>query len=167
MIKKQKDRFIVITFIVFLSAVTGLVSPMYSQSPVRDTTVHPYHVNYWVTGGILIAGIPITNFGVPQLNKSTITEAEIQSLDRNDINSIDRWALKQDPSQMGYYGHLSNQVTGVTVLFPLLTLLDHNIRQDWLDVLLIYAETQIVVNAIYLYSPLGPIFQNRLLVTNH
>ncbi len=147
--------------IIISLAVIGMVKPMYSQSQARDSTFHPYHVNYWVTGGILIVGIPITNFGIPQLNKSTITDAEIQALDRNDINPIDRWALKQDPSQMGYYGHFSNQVTGVTVLFPLLTLLDHNIRQDWLDVLLIYAETQVVVNTIYLYSPLGPFFQNR------
>ena len=53
-------------------------------------------------------------------------------------------------------------MTGGAIVFPLLTLLDHNIRQDWLDVALMYAETQIIVNSIYIYSPLGPAFQNRL-----
>jgi membrane-associated phospholipid phosphatase len=161
MIKKPKYRFVFNSVIILLLAVIGTVNSMYSQSTERDTAFHPYHVNYWVTGGILAVGLTITNFGVPQLHKSTVTDAEMKALNRNDINPIDRWALEQDPSRMGYFGHLSNQVTGFVVLIPLLTLLDHDIRQDWLDVLLIYAETQAVVNSIYLYSPLGPAFQNK------
>jgi membrane-associated phospholipid phosphatase len=139
-----------------------MVMPMYSQSPVRDTTFHPYHVNYWVTGGILVVGIATTNIGLPWIaNKSDVTPAELLALNRNDINPIDRWALEQDPSNRSYYENLSNNVTGGAIVFPILTMLDHNIRQDWLDVALMYAETQIIVNNIYIYSPLGPAFQNR------
>ena len=162
MTKKSKNRFILIHAIIFSLAVTDMVMPMYSQSPERDTTFHPYHVNYWVTGGILAVGIPATLIGAPLItNKSPLTNAELQTLDRNDINPIDRWALKQDPSKMGYYANLSdNTLTGI-ILLPGLTMLDHNIRQDWLDVALMYAEIQIIVNDIYLYSPFGPLFQNR------
>jgi membrane-associated phospholipid phosphatase len=163
MTKKPKNRFIRIKFIIFSLAVIGLVKPMYSQSPVRDTTYHPYHVNHWVTGGILIVGIPATKIGAPWIsNKSPVTNAELQTLDRNDFNAIDRWALELDPSNRDHYANLSDNVLAGIVLLPALTMLDHNIRQDWLDVLLMYSETVIITNTIYLYSPLGPAFQNRL-----
>jgi membrane-associated phospholipid phosphatase len=139
-----------------------MVKPMYSQSSERDTTFHPYHVNYWVTGGILIVGVATTEIGLHWVaNKSDVTPAELLALDRNNFTAIDRWALEQDPSKRGYYENFSNNVTGGAIVFPILTMLDYNIRQDWLDVALMYAETQIVVNNIYLYSPLGPAFQNR------
>jgi membrane-associated phospholipid phosphatase len=163
MTKKRKIRFILIKVIIFSLAVIGMVKPMYSQSQERDSTFHPYHVNYWVTGGIFVVGIPATLIGAPLItHKSPLTNADFQTLDRNDINPIDRWALNLDPSKMGYYANLSdNTLTGI-ILLPALTLFDHNIRQDWLDIALMYAETQIIVNNIYLYSPFGPLFQNRL-----
>jgi membrane-associated phospholipid phosphatase len=163
MTKKSKNRFPLIIVIIFSLVVTGLVKPMYSQSPVRDTTFHPYHVNYWVTGGIIIVGIPATLIGAPLItNKSPLTDADFKALNRNDINPIDRWALNLDPSKMSYYANFSDDVLAGIILLPGLTLFDHNIRQDWLDIALMYAETQIIVNNIYLYSPFGPLFQNRL-----
>lgn len=162
MTKKQKNRFILIYFIIFISAVSGMVSPMYSQSSVRDTTVHPYHVNYWITGGIIGVGIPATLIGAPLItNKSKLTIEELQTLNRNDINPIDRWALELDPSQMSYYANVSDITLTGFILLPALNLFDHTIRQDWLDIALMYAETQIIVNNIYLYAPFGPLFQNR------
>ncbi|MGD1046366.1 MAG: phosphatase PAP2 family protein [Bacteroidota bacterium] len=162
MIKKSKNRFSFMKAIIFSLAVISMVKPMYSQSQVRDTTVHPYHINYWVTGGIVIVGVPLIMIGAPLVaNKSPLTNAELQALDRNDINTIDRWALKLDPSKMSYYANFSDNVLAGIILLPALTLFDHNIRQDWLDIALMYAETQIIVNNIYLYSPFGPLFQNR------
>jgi membrane-associated phospholipid phosphatase len=160
--KKPKNRFLLIQVIIFSLAVTGMVKPMYSQSPVRDSTFHPYHVNYWVTGGIIIVGIPATLIGAPLITKkSPLTIAELQTLNRNDLNPIDRWALNLDPSKMSYYANVSDiTLTGI-ILLPALDLFDHNIRQDGLDIALMYAETQIIVNNIYLYSPFGPLFQNR------
>jgi membrane-associated phospholipid phosphatase len=148
--------------ILFSLAVICMVSPMYSQSPVRDTTFHPYHVNYWVTGGIIIVGIPATLIGAPLITKkSPLTIAELQTVNRNDLNPIDRWALDLDPSKMSYYANLSDITLTGFILLPALDLFDHNIRQDWLDIALMYAETQIIVNNIYLYAPFGPLFQNR------
>jgi membrane-associated phospholipid phosphatase len=161
--KKPRNRFILVNVIILSLAVVGLVEPMYSQSPARDTTVHPYHVNYWVTGGILVVGISTELIGLPMIaNKSHLTNAELQALNRNDFNPIDRWALELDPSDRGSYTKLSDNVLSGIVVLPALTMLDHNIRQDWLDVLLMYAETVIITNNIYLYSPFGPTFQNRL-----
>ncbi len=163
MTKKPKNRFLLIIVIIFSLAATGMVLPMYSQSPERDSTFHPYHVNYWITGGIFLVGVPATAIAAPWVsNKLALTNADFQTLDRNDINPIDRWALEQDPSNRDYYAKLSdNMLTGI-ILLPALTMFDHNIRRDWLDVTLMYAETQLIVNAIYLCSPFGPIFINRL-----
>jgi membrane-associated phospholipid phosphatase len=163
MTKKSKNRFIPVSFIIFSLAVVCPVKPMYSQSPVRDTSFHPYHVNYWTTGGILVAGIALEKLGVPWIsNKKDVTIAELQALDRTDFTAIDRWALELDPSNMNYYVDLSDNVLAGMVLLPALTMLDHDVRRDWLDVLLMYAETQIITNNLYLYSPFGPTFQNRL-----
>ena len=163
MTKKPKNRFLLIHIVVFLLAITGMMNPLYSQSPVRDSTFHPYQVNYWISGGIIAVGIPATLIGAPLItNKSAVKVAELQALNRNDINPIDRWALNLDPSKMSYYANLSDNVLAGIIMLPALTLFDHNIRQDWLDIALMYAETQIIVNNIYLYSPFGPLFQNRL-----
>jgi len=150
-----------INFIIL--SVIGLVTPMYSQSQVSDTTFHPYHVNYWVTGSILVAGIATELVGIPWIQKkSAVTNAELQALDRNNFTAIDRWALQLDPSNMNYYRQLSNYVLAGIVVLPALTMFDHNIAQDWSDVLLMYLETQIITNNIYTYSPFGPAFVNRL-----
>jgi membrane-associated phospholipid phosphatase len=160
--KKSKNRFILIEFIIFSLAVIGPVNPVYSQSPVRDTTFHPYHVNYWVTGGILIAGFAAEKNGVHWISEKTnLTNAEFQTLDRIDFAAIDRWALELDLSSMSYYVQLSDNVLMGIVILPALTMLDHNIRQDWLDVLLMYSETILITNNLYLYSPFGPTFVNR------
>lgn len=162
MTKKSEDYFILTRVIVFSLAAIGLVQPVHSQSPARDTTYHPYHVNYWITGGIIIAGIAAEKMGVQWIsNKSNLTDADIQGLDRNDFAAFDRWALNLDVSDMSHYDQLSDNVLAGIVLLPALTMLDHNIRQDWLDVLLMYAETVTITNNLYLYSPFGPTFQNR------
>jgi hypothetical protein len=141
-----------------------LVEQVYPQSSSTDSSFHPYHVNYWVTGGIIIGGLTLEKIGVPWIsNKSTISIGELQNLDRHDITPIDSWVLNFDPSKRDYFGNkLSTQLASVSALLPALTMLDRNIRQDWLDILLMYMQTQTITNNFYLYSPFGATFQNRL-----
>jgi hypothetical protein len=139
------------------------VEQVYPQFYEKDTLYHPYHVNYWATGGIILGGITLEKIGVGWIsNKSQITLGEIQNLNRNDITSIDSWALKFDPSQRVKYEDLSNLMQTAIVFLPFVTLIDPAIRKDWLDVLLIYLQTQAITNNFYLYSPFGATFQNRL-----
>jgi hypothetical protein len=136
---------------------------VYPQFYEKDTLYHPYHVNYWATGGIILGGITLEKIGVAWIsNKSQITLGEIQNLNRKDITSIDSWALNFDPSQRVKYEDLSNLMQTVIVFLPFVTLIDPAIRKDWLDVLLIYLQTQAITNNFYLYSPFGATFQNRL-----
>jgi membrane-associated phospholipid phosphatase len=158
MIKNYRLKFI---FLALFSIC--LVKQSYPQFSTRDSSFHPYHVNYWVTGGIIIGGLTLEKIGVAWIsNKSQITQAELDNLNRHDITPIDSWALNFDPSQRVKYENLSNKLQTVIVFLPFITLLDPSIRQDWLDILLIYAQTQAITNNFYLYSPFGATFQNRL-----
>jgi membrane-associated phospholipid phosphatase len=163
MTKKSNTTFIIFTLIMFSLSVIGLVKPVSSQTSATDTIFHPYHVNYWVTGGIIVAGVVAEKVGVPWISgKSPLTAAEIQALNRNDFTAMDCWALQQDPSNMSYYVTLSDEMVAGMALLPAITMLDRNIRRDWLDVLLMYSETVVITNNAYLYTPIGPTFQNRL-----
>jgi len=151
-------KFLILVFFSFC-----LFEYIYPQSISSDSSFHPYHVNYWVTGSNIVVGIVLEKVGFPWIsNKSTITITELQNLDRHDITPFDRWALNFDPTNMEKYEILSNQLEKVVVFLPALTMLDKNIRHDWLDILLMYMQTQTIANNIYMYSPFGATFQNRL-----
>ncbi|MGA2297287.1 MAG: phosphatase PAP2 family protein [FCB group bacterium] len=139
-----------------------LVNQVYSQSTKSDSSFHPYHVNYWVTGTICGVGL-ITNYlGIPKiLHKADVTTTELQALNKDIINSFDSWAFKQDPSKIKTFENYSNYTLTTTVVLPALLLFDKKIMQDWGDILLIYLETISVTSNIYAWSFLGPTFQNK------
>jgi hypothetical protein len=163
MTKKTKNRFILNNFIIFSLAVIGMVKPMYSQSPERDTTFHPYHVHYWVTGTIIGVGMSANYLGVGLVfHKAELSRLEIQALNKDIFNGIDSWALHQDPSKMSEFAKYSDYGVAVTVVLPVFLMLDKQIEQDWFDVLLMYVETMSITPNIYEWSPLGVNFQNRI-----
>ncbi len=161
MSKKSNKRFGLSGLIIFLFVVSGIAAPAYSQSSVSNSPVHPYHVNYWVTGANIIVGGALEVLGLPLMTKSQISVGELDNLDRKDIKSIDSWALNFDPSKRADYVRLSTQLGVVGAILPALTLLDRNVRRDWIDIVLMYAQTQAITNNLYLYSPFGPSFINR------
>ena len=155
--KTYRLKFIILAFS------TCMVEQVYPQSPASDSSFHPYHVNYWATGSIIIGGLALEKIGVEWIsNKSPISIGELQNLDRADISPFDSWALRFDPSKRYHYIRLSGYLATVSALLPVITMVDHNIRKDWLDILLMYLQTQAVTNNFYLYSPFGATFQNRL-----
>jgi membrane-associated phospholipid phosphatase len=158
MIKNYRLKFIILAFICICS-----IKQVYPQFYDKDTLFHPYHVNYWVTGSIIAGGLTLESIGVAWIsNKSQISIGELQNLDRKDISPIDSWALNFDPSKRSKFEKLSSQLQTVIAFLPFVTLIDPTIRKDWLDILLIYAQTQAITNNFYLYSPFGATFQNRL-----
>lgn len=141
----------------------GLSTHGTAHAQTQDSLFHPYHVNYWATGGIILVGIGAEKIGVPWISgKKVISNAEILALDRNVVNTFDRWALDFDASNMQYFVTQSDNVLTAILVLPGLTMLDRGARSDWLDILLLYAETQIITNNVYMYAPFGPTFQNRL-----
>ncbi len=138
------------------------VEKVYSQSVPDDFSPHPYFVNYWISGSIVGVGAVANVLGIPQSkSKKEISLDEIQSLNTSGINSIDRWALRQDPSNITPFENYSDYTIAVSVMLPGFLLFDKQIKRDWLDVLLMYAETMSLAPNIYEWSPLGPAFQNK------
>ena len=157
-IKTYRLKFLMLAFISIC-----LVTQVYPQTYTSDSSYHPYHVNYWVTGSILSVGITTNLLGIKTvLGKEDVTQTEIESLNRGIINNIDSWALKQDPSKMETFEIYSDYTLITSVLLPVSLMFDKKIRKDWFDMLLMYMETMSITTNIFEWSFLGPTFQNRL-----
>jgi membrane-associated phospholipid phosphatase len=105
----------------------------------------------------------VTNYlGIPSVvNKQEVSLSELQALNKGVINSIDSWALKQDPSKMDAFENYSDYSLAVSLALPAFLLLDKQIKRDWSDVLLMYLETMTITTNIFEWSYLGPSFQNK------
>jgi hypothetical protein len=140
-----------------------LAQQVYPQAPASDSSFHPYHVNYWVTGTIIGVGLSANYFGTDMVfQKKELSPLEIQALNKDIFAGIDRWALEQDPSRMDVFAKYSDYGVAVSVVLPVFLMLDKQIKQDWFDVLLMYVETMSITPNIYEWSPLGVNFQNRI-----
>jgi len=162
MTKYSNNWFILTNLIIISLVVSGLMNTLYPQSALSDSSFHPYHVNYWVTGSIIGIGAVANILGIPQSqNKNEISQSEIQALNPNIINGIDTWALKQDPSKMSAFENYSQYALVSSVVLPVFLLFDKRINHDWFNVMLMYAETMSITVNIYEWSFLGPAFQNK------
>ena len=140
--KSYRLKFIILAFFRLC-----LVKQMYPQTSASDSSFHPYHVNYWVTGSIL-ASVLTTNFlgSKNGIAKDELSLSEIQTLNRSIINNFDSWALKQDPLK-----GIPSKIIQIILSLRLRSssgflMFDKQIRQDWFDVLLMYVETMSITH---------------------
>jgi hypothetical protein len=102
------------------------------QSPDSATKTKLYHVNYFTTSAIIAAGLASDAFAVSRIkNKPDVTDAELAALNTTEINSIDRWALHQDPSKYHMYSKLSDAIEPPIFLFcpPCLALIKKYLKR--------------------------------------
>lgn len=153
-----KRRHIVLTLIGIC-----LAQQVFPQSSASDSSFHPYHVNYWVTGSLIGVGLTTNYLGVSRVfGKPELSLVELQALNKGIINSLDSWAFRQVPAQRATFATYSDYAVVTIVVLPVFLLLDKQIRSDWVDVLLMYVETMSITPNIYEWSPLGVTFQNRI-----
>ena len=132
-----------------------------SSSAPRDSRSHVYNVNYWVTGGIILAGGAAGLLTIPARAKPNFTDAELAAVDRNNVPSYDRWSLNQNPALVPTFENYSTILQYTMGALPLALLFDDDIRKDGLDVMLMGLEVNAVVIGIFTASPLGPLFETR------
>lgn len=150
-------------FIVLACIALCLAQQVYPQSSASDSSIHPYRVNYWVTGSLIGVGLTTNYLGVTRIfHKQDLSALELQSLNRDIFYSIDNWAMQQDPSRKDVFANYSDYAVVATVVLPVFLMFDKQISHDWVDVLLMYVETMSITPNIYEWSPLGPTFQNRI-----
>jgi hypothetical protein len=132
----------------------------------KKVFLRPYRVNYYITGSIIAVGMVSDYFAIGRLkSKPKLTPDELAFINtdqqKNLINSIDRWALKQNPANRDLFKKISDYGEIGIFLLPSLLMIDKRIRKDWLDLLLMYVEGHTITFSFYNYSPLGPTFVNR------
>lgn len=116
-----------------------------------------YEVNRWLSGALVIGG-NITNYlGQVRIRDKDPTPVEtILGLDPNSVPGFDRIGLRQNLENYKGIRDVTDFALTTAPFLPLLLGFDRNIRHDWLDVFLVYAETQTLVANVYAWSPLGP-----------
>lgn len=92
--------------------------------------------------------------------KPTLDSLQIVALDKNDIWAFDRRAVEQSyPAPSNIYT-ISDAGLWISYLLPSLLFFDDEIRKSWLDVTLLYFETQAINLNIYVWG--GPVFTTRV-----
>lgn len=149
--------------------VVCLLSTLTWQLPAQSTMIQEdnyskkvYHVNRWVSGGIILSGVYTNQIARDKLHKKpTITEDNINRIMSLGVNRFDRAALRQDVMKREDAAKFSDVLLLSSSAAPLLLFLDKDIRQSWLDIGMLYAETQIINLNFYAWSPIGPSFVER------
>ncbi len=128
----------------------------------QDDARKIYHVNYWASGSIALTGIATNSFSHSRLrSKPGMAEEHVRLITAKGVNRFDRWALRQDPFKKDAAHEASNYILYPSALLPFFLFLDTEIRQSWLDIGLMYAETQAINSNLYGWGPLGPTFIDR------
>lgn len=143
--------FIFIFFIVF-------------HSSGQDSLAVPnkvYNFNYKLEVPFTAGLFALNYYGFDVLQqKPTLDIFQIASLNKNDIWALDRRAVLQ--SNISKYKQaqiISDWGVGFMVLAPSLLFFDKDIRRSWLDVCLLYFETQAINSNLYTW--LGPAINSR------
>jgi membrane-associated phospholipid phosphatase len=131
-----------------------------SSSATHDTHTPVYHVNYWISGGIIAAGA-IAGFTLPQRAKSNLDSADLANLNQSNVPFFDRISLHQNPALVPTFDNYSTILQYTMAALPLTLLIDNDIRQDWLPVMVMGLEVNMVAVGIYGVSPLGPLLISR------
>src|SRR5580698_11015716 len=131
-----------------------------SSSAPSDSHQPIYRVNYWVSVPIILVGGAggLWHTANP---KSNIDSADLANVNSNNVPSFDRLSLHQNMALVPQWDKYASigQITGAAM--PFLLLIDGDIRQDWLPMLTIGLEVNMVALGIYTLTPLGPTFQTR------
>jgi len=120
-----------------------------------------YKYNYKWEIPATVAGFALNVYGLDFLkDKPRLDSMTIVHLDRKDIWKFDRRATYQDAGNFESAQLMSDIGMNISLFLPALLALDDDIRKDWLDVLLIYLETQAIGANLYLWA--GPVNNNRI-----
>jgi len=150
----KKILFILLIIIQFYSA--------WSQND-NSTEKMIYQFNRKVEIPVTIGFFASNYLGFHLLNeKKTLDASQIVSLDINDVWFFDRLAVTQPYSSSARENarKLSDWGVGTSFVLPALLFLDKKIQKDYLDILLLYLETQAISSTLYVYP--GPLFTKRI-----
>jgi len=135
-------------------------SNLLAQKVQKEENV--YKTNPYISASIGIVGSTASYFGFKKIrDKEDIPAEVVLSLDKYDVNGFDRHALFQDPGYRETANTISDIGLYATFVAPVFLLADKKIRKHWLNIGLMYFETQAISGLLYAWSPFGPQFIDR------
>jgi len=149
-------KYQVISVLLMLSISSGNVTAQNKTEEKKPVYKIKRKVEIPVTFGLFGASI----LGFEYLrNKPTLTYEEVMQLDSNDIWKFDRSATRQDASFRLRAQDISDIFLNSSIILPGILALDNHIRKDWIDLLVLYAESHFINTDIYI---LGASFTKRI-----
>jgi len=130
------------------------------NKPVRKKV---YKLNYKIEIPVTVGLYAINYYGFGVLRrKPTLSIDEINALNKDDVWAFDRRALEQSYSDSKRETALTASDWGmnVSLILPVFLFLDKKIRKDWLDITLLYLETQAINSNLYTWT--GPMLTDRI-----
>jgi len=94
-----------------------------------------------------------SSFGFKALDKvASFTAEDLKKLDPANVNIFDRNVIFKNPANAAAAQSKSDLFLNISVVSPVVLMLDRKIRKDWLDLLSLYTVTHVVDNAVYFLS---------------
>ena len=142
----KRGLFLIITSLLLLN-VDGQ-----DTSAVREKV---YKLNYKIEIPVTVGLFAINYYGFGVVRrKPTLSVDQINALNVNDVWAFDRRALEQDYSASKRESALTASDWGmnISLFLPVFLFLDKKIRKDWLDITILYLETQAINSNLYTWG---------------
>lgn len=148
-----------IASVLFGACFNTLTAQQRIDSTVRNNV---YSVNYKISLPAIAVGAAVGIIGQERSRaKDDISITTLSELDPDDVPRFDRLALRQDPDKAEEARKFSDVAITSFPLLPVLLFFDKDMRRDFLDISIVYAEAQIAVMNVYSWSFIGPEFIER------
>lgn len=111
-----------------------------------------YHVNKKVVIPLTVASFGFNvGYGFSYLSaQDGLSETQVLNLDKNDIWWFDRYATTQDAGFKNRAHEISDMFLNVSLFLPSIIGLDKKVREEWVDILLMYFELQAYNSTFYI-----------------
>ena len=120
-----------------------------------------YNIKYKVDIPVTIGLWGLNVFGLYHLSqKPTLDSLEVNSLNKNDVWKFDRRVFYQSAPAPDQIYTISDIGLWTSFFLPALLFIDKDIRKDWLDITILYFETQAINYNLYVWG--GPVFTKRV-----
>lgn len=137
-----------ILFLLFLLIRNTAFSQADSSYSKQHEKIYKLHLKYELPVSALALGT--SYFGFQALDRSSAYKAaDVDRLNPDDINRFDRPIAFMNPALIDRSQKSSDLYLNISILSPVLLMLDKNMRKDWLDLLTLYLVSHTVDNAIY------------------
>ena len=140
----NKSNYLIIVLIFVIGNCFGQPDSI-GKTPGSNTEV--YHVNYkWeIPATAVAAGITLYNFSRISA-KSNPTEQDLEALNRNNVNVIDRWSMHPYSNNLDQISYIPFYIA---IPLPLLFLADKRMRKDFLKLSYLYVEALTATGLVY------------------